>query len=220
MAKDSKGKDGSPIDSSIAMDEPTVELGNDSQVRERLRIHLDPIDYRAKTVLLGQYGGKLRDAEVAYLDDKVFRIEDCIDYFYTLDPAIEDGLKKAIGAANASGKACVLLMDDRKDIIACSLSEPLNYREVRTPDHMGTAYGGLTYLETRGRRYVSNLTILLIVTQDFYFLVPTASDIGLREDLGYYRRLVEYCKYGLEPIAFLAYAAKSSKLEKYMTGSK
>lgn len=219
MAKGDKDKEKLPIEPNVTMDEPTVDLGGYSTVRERLTLRLNPVEYRAKKILLKNIGIKIRNAEIAYLDDRVYRIHDCVDYFYTLEPTIEDGLKKAIGAANASGKACVLLSDQGKNIVLCSLSERLLYREIRTPDHMGTAYGGLTYLETRGRKYVSNLTILMIVTLDFYFLTPVLSEFSMDQDAGFYRRLVEHCGYGLEPIAFLVYAAKSSKLEIGISGS-
>ena len=199
------------------IEKPQVKLSESVPPEDYLDIALHLILYKIKKPVLEKYSLRLANAPVAYLGNTAYKIERCIDYFYHIDPNLEDSLKKSIASAASSGESCVILTDQKKDFYVCSLNWNVWYNEVHTCDDFSSQYGGLTYLETRGKRFAANLRIGFLVTSEGHVLMPFVSPEDFLQGNAYYTRLYHYEQYGRDLITYFVYLVKTGKLEKYFT---
>ncbi len=212
-----KMKDSVEIEN-VDIDEPTVDIGTTTEINDSVTVTLNPIEYRRKKMLLRWFAMNLSNAPIAYLGKTVYKIDKCIDYFYNLDPQYEDAAKKSIASAIASGDSCAILVDKETNFYVCSLNLNIWYKEIHTADDFSSQYGGLTYLETGGRKFAANTWIKFLITSDGYILAPVVSKEDYIEGNAYYWRLHLNEKYESDLAAFLVYQAKSGELEEYVKG--
>lgn len=216
MSKRKKEEKGSVDIEDVAIEEPTVEIDESPCLNDSLLCALNPIPYKTKGRLLADYTLFLKNAPVAYYDNMPFQIDECIDYFYYMDEGPDMFIRKATASASASERSCVILSDTENNLFLCSLVPNIWFPDVYTFDEFSGPYGGLTYLETRGKRYVGNLRINLIVTSEGIILVPRENiNDFIPRNANYYlsreRQAIDFVK-------FFIYIAKGSLLDKRVTG--
>jgi hypothetical protein len=200
----------------IKLNEPTVDIGKPATVNDSVTVSIDPIEYRRKKLHLQWFAMCLVNGPVAYLGNTEFRIEKCMDYFYNLDPGTEDAVIKSVASATALGDSCAVLADSEKNTYVCSLNSNIWYSEVHTPDDFSSQYGGLTYLETKGRQHISNLWLRFIVTSDGYILTPIKNGEDFVANNAYFYRVRG--SFTEDYATYLVHTAKTGELEMYVTG--
>ena len=219
MTIKNKAKDPTSTDiEDIRIDEPNVVIDKPVLVNDSIAISLAPIEYRTKKRHLQWFAMLLRNAVVAYLGKTEYKINKCIDYFYNDQTNVEAAVRKSIASATSTGDSCALLADSKKNFYVCALDSNILYDDIHTPDDYSSQYGGLTYLETRGRHYASNLWIKLLVTSDDYILSPVFSEEDFIAGNAYYFRLHTSRKYERDFIIYLISLIKAGKLEEYVKG--
>lgn len=202
----------------IKINEPNVDIGEPTIVNDSVTISIDPIEYKRKKLILQWFAKIMTNAPVAYFGKTEFTIDRCIDYFYNLDPEVEDAARKTVASVTASGTSCAVLADNEQNLYVCSLTPYIWYDTLHTPDDFSSRYGGLTYLETKGRKYISNLWMKLLITSDAHVLSPIESTEDYQEGNAYYYRLRENEKFGRDFLTYLISLVKMGKLERYVKG--
>jgi hypothetical protein len=233
----------------VEIEPPTVDIGDDAAKPDAVHISITPYEYRTKKFELIEKSGELKNCVVAYkrmvfskrdiysddyntynvddalMDEKIYAVERCIDCFHSDDQTFQKSVNKAVAASIASRNACVLFTDEDNNVYVCKLNSNFWYEDVRTQDVLSSKYGGLTYLETRGKSQFPSpkdkdrfFKVLSLVSADGFLLVPVKD----MED--FIPRNAYYCLTGVKPgqsddlAVALIYSVKSQELEKHVTG--
>ena len=167
---------------------PIVELETDYKPNQAISIQPNPIHHNIKQGILVNINPKLKNGIVAYLGNVEFKIYECTDFFYALSDST-NGNKKALSSALATAKTCVILIDNKGNQYVGSLDREIYFSSIRTLDVESGKYGGLTFLETRGKKYVGNLIVESIITSDGVLLVPIKSPKDFVPGNAYFKRV-------------------------------
>lgn len=172
----------------VNIPDPNVELETDYKPNQAISIQPNPIHHNIKQGILVNINPKLKNGIVAYLGNVEFKIYECTDFFYALSDSTI-GNKKALSSALATAKTCVILIDGKGNQYVGSLDREIYFSSIRTLDVESGKYGGLTFLETRGKKYVGNLIVESIVTSDGVLLEPIKSPKDFVPGNAYFKRV-------------------------------
>jgi hypothetical protein len=233
----------------IDIESPTVEIGKTCLPADRIVVILNADEYRTKKFELIEKSLKLKNSIVAYqsfiLDrmnihsdnyypchsadsdsaDKIYKVNRCVDCCAGSDETGGRVLGKALGACLAAGNSCAVIVDENDNIYICTLNENFYYEDISSDDDYSCKYGGLTLLETRGKKRIPDpedqdkfFKIAFLVTADGYPLVPVRDQEDFLENNEYYYLAGGRDGSSSEMAAKLIYIVKSGELEKYITG--
>ena len=200
------------------VESPTIDIGTDTELEDRLTVVVRPMEYRREKLILKYFSMQLKNAAVAYMGQETIKIERCVGYYYNKDKTHNDALKKAIADALSNDQSCAILLDAQKNTYVAILSSDVYYRDIQTPDDFSSRYAGLTYLETRGRNYGPILWGKLLVTSDKHILTPIVYQDEYTKNNAYFMRINENVVYESDYILFLISLIKSGKLASYIKG--
>ncbi|MGI6119852.1 MAG: hypothetical protein ACOYIB_04645 [Desulfosporosinus sp.] len=221
----------------IDIESPTVEIGRICPPADRIVVALNVAEYRTKKFDLVEKSLKLKNVAVAHNAyysgkfkgsknaDIVYTVQRCVDCCAGSDNDAGKVLSKALAACLASRSSCAVIIDDNDNIYICTLNKNFNYQDISSGDDYSSKYGGLTYLETKGKTRIPDphdqdkfYKINFLVTSDGYPLVPVRDQEDFLENNHYY-----YLARGLDGsssdmVTKLIYVVKSGELERYIRG--
>lgn len=177
----------------VNIQSPTVELENNKESKNSISLKPELVHLSIKDAILNDINNKVRNGVVAYLGNIEYKIIQCIDFFYSTSNAELDE-KKATSSALAAGCSCVILEIETGGLFICIVKPEILYSAVKTIDVSSSSYGGLTFMETRGKSYIANLKTKWIITADHVVLYPDKREEDYIPRNAYFRRQMELSK--------------------------
>lgn len=214
-------KQKSPVEPQVhgdTIEDPTVNIGAQTIAEDAVAIAIRPIEYRTVKGSLKLISMQLKNAEVAYMGSEIIKIARCIGYYYNKDKASEDALKKALADALSHKNSAVVLFDKNYNTYVALLETDVLYRDIHTADDFSSPYGGLTYLQTRGKKHVSSLRIQFLITSDKHLLIPVSYPLDYMSSNACYTRINENIVYEADDIIHIISQIKSGNLQSYIRG--